>query len=278
MNLNFVVNDYLLAWNILFQASISDVIHKQKLKLWNTYQKQYKDLMNDNKKILKDGKDFIPDDDTIYNLLFDSDIFNVFKKESEKHRIYLMKTWDKYRKKTCNILRDILRYNVDFDMDVYVMHPLLDTTLFMPKVNDKVFVWGRHNDTESDIKTIVDMFEFIISNKLNEIEFEDKNIVRAIVELAIKNELYINITGKSRYREGNEKLRALKNQLYPYWLMYLGADKEEMLNYMMRDSIAFDLDKYTVEKDLKKVDLIDFIHFCINNKKHILSKNQNQFI
>ena len=234
--------------------------------------------MNDNKKILKEGNDFIPNDDTIYNLLFDSDNFNVFKKESEKHRIYLMKTWDKYQKKSCSILKDILRYNIDFDFDVYVIHPLLDTVSYMPKVNDKVFVWGRHNDTESDIKTIVDMLEFIVTNELKNIDFEDKAIVSAIIELAIKNELYTTITGKSKYREGNEKLRNLKNQLYPYWLMYLGADKEDMLNYMMRDSIAFDLDKYTIEKDLKKIDLINFIHFCINNKKHILNKNHNQFI
>ena len=278
MNLNFMVNDYLLAWNILFQASISDVIHKQKLKLWNTYQNQYKELMNDNKKILKEGNDFIPNDDTIYNLVFDSDNFNVFKKDSEKHRIYLMKTWDKYRKKATDILKNILRYHIDYDFSVYVIHPLLDTTSFMPKINDKAFVWGRHNDTESDIKTLVDMIEFIVTNELKAIAFEDKDIVKAVVELAIKNELYTNIVGKSKYRDGDEKIRNLKNQLYPYWLMYLGASKEEMLNYMMRDSIAFDLDKYTIEKELKKVDLIDFIHFCINNKKHILNKNHNQFI
>lgn len=278
MNLNFLLNDYLLAWNILFQASISEVIHKQKLKLWNTYQKQYNDLMKDNLKILKEGKDFIPNDDTIYNLLFDSDNFNVFKKESEKHRIYLMKTWDKYRKKITNILGDILRYHIDYKFDVYVVHPLLDTTMFIPKVNNKAFVWGRHNDTESDIKTLVDMIFFIVSNELKDFDNDAKDIVDVVIELAIKNELYTELTGKSKYREGNEKLRSLKNAIYPYWLMYLGADKKEMLDYMMRDSIAFDLDKYTIEKELKKIDLLDFIRFCIKTRKHILSRSEQQFI
>lgn len=278
MNLTFLLNDYLLAWNILFQASISEVIHKQKLKLWNTYQKQYNDLMKDNVKILKEGKDFIPNDDTIYNLVFDSTNFNVFKKESEKHRIYLMKTWDKYRKKTSTFLKDILRYHMDYNFDVYVIHPLLDTTIFMPKVNEKAFVWGRHNDTESDVKTLVDMIFFIVSNELKDFDADGCDIVNAIVELAIKNELYTSLTGKSKYREGNDKLRHLKNQLYPYWLMYLGADKNEMLNYMMRDNIAFDLDKYTIETELKKIDLIDFIRFCIKNRKYILGKSENQFI
>lgn len=278
MNLNFLLNDYLLAWNILFQASISEVIHKQKLKLWNTYQKQYNDLMKDNLKILKEGKDFIPNDDTIYNLLFDSDNFNIFKKESEKHRIYLMKTWDKYRKKITNVLGDILRYHIDYNFDVYVVHPLLDTTMFIPKVNNKAFVWGRHNDTESDIKTLVDMIFFIVSNELKDFDNDAKDIVDVVIELAIKNELYTELTGKSKYREGNEKLRSLKNAIYPYWLMYLGADKKEMLDYMMRDSIAFDLDKYTIEKELKKIDLLDFIRFCIKTRKHILSRSEQQFI
>lgn len=278
MNLNFLLNDYLLAWNILFQASISEVIHKQKLKLWNTYQKQYNDLMKDNLKILKEGKDFIPNDDTIYNLLFDSDNFNIFKKESEKHRIYLMKTWDKYRKKITNVIGDILRYHIDYNFDVYVVHPLLDTTMFIPKVNNKAFVWGRHNDTESDIKTLIDMIFFIVSNELKDFDKDAKDIVDVVIELAIKNELYTELTGKSKYREGNEKLRSLKNAIYPYWLMYLGADKKEMLDYMMRDSIAFDLDKYTIEKELKKIDLLDFIRFCIRTRKHILSRSEQQFI
>lgn len=278
MNFNFLLNDYLLAWNILFQASISDVIHKQKLKLWNNYQKQYNDLMKDNIKILKEGKDFIPNDDTIYNLLFESDNFNVFKKESEKHRIYLMKTWDKYRKKNNTIMKEILRYPFDYKFDVYVIHPLLDTTTFIPKANSCSFVWGRHNDTESDIKTLIDMLSFIINNELKEFDKENKDIVETIIELAIKNELYTRLTGKSKYREGNEKHRNLKHKLYPYWLMYLGASKEEMLSYMMRDSIAFDLDKYIIETELKKQDLLDFIRFCIRNRKHIIDKKEMQFI
>jgi len=274
MNLQFILNDYLLAWNILFQASISEVIHKQKLKLWNTYQKQYNALMKDNIEILKEGKDFIPDDDYIYNLVFDSDNFNVFKKESEKHRIYLMKTWDKYRKKTTANLKELLRYPIDYNFDVYVIHPLLDTTSFIPKANNRAFVWGRHNDTESDLKTLIDMIYFVLSNELSDFDKENKDIVNAIIELAIKNELYTKLSGKSKYREGSEKLRGIKRQIYPYWLMYLGANKEEMLNYMMRDNLAFDLDKYAVEKELKKIDLLDFMRFCIRSKKHILTKNQ----
>ena len=41
MNLNFIINDYILIWNVLFQASVSEPIYKLKQKLWDTYKEQY---------------------------------------------------------------------------------------------------------------------------------------------------------------------------------------------------------------------------------------------
>ena len=34
MNIKFVVNDYILIWNLLFQASISEKMHVLKQKIW----------------------------------------------------------------------------------------------------------------------------------------------------------------------------------------------------------------------------------------------------
>ena len=69
MNLKFVVNDYVLIWNLLFQASISENLYNLKQKIWVNYKKQYNETFKDNLKILKDPKNFIPDDDTIYNIV-----------------------------------------------------------------------------------------------------------------------------------------------------------------------------------------------------------------
>ena len=63
MNLKFVVNDYVLIWNLLFQASISENIHKFKQKIWINYKNEYNKTFKDNLLILKDPKNFIPDDD-----------------------------------------------------------------------------------------------------------------------------------------------------------------------------------------------------------------------
>lgn len=37
MDVKFVVNDYVLIWNLLFQASISESIYQLKQKLWALY-------------------------------------------------------------------------------------------------------------------------------------------------------------------------------------------------------------------------------------------------
>ena len=49
--------------------------------------------------------------------------------------------------------------------------------------------------------------------------------------------------------------------------MYLGVHKEDFLKYMMRDNVAFEVEKYTYEKQFVKMDLEEFIDFCIRNKK-----------
>ena len=60
--------------------------------------------------------------------------------------------------------------------------------------------------------------------------------------------------------------------------MYLGADKEEMMSFMMRDKIAFEVEKYPYEKELKKKNILDFIDFCIRNQKYIVKIHELEII
>ena len=66
----------------------------------------------------------------------------------------------------------------------------------------------------------------------------------------------------------------LKRWIYPYWLMYLGIPKDELLSRMMRDKIAFELDNYAYEKELVKMNLEEFIDFCIRNKRYIIREQK----
>ena len=75
MNIEFMTNDYLLAWYLLFKPSFSEEIQRLKVKLYQNYSKQYLCLEKENIEILKYNQDFIPDDDTIYNIIFESEVF-----------------------------------------------------------------------------------------------------------------------------------------------------------------------------------------------------------
>ena len=56
--------------------------------------------------------------------------------------------------------------------------------------------------------------------------------------------------------------------------MYLGyVDKEEMLNKMINDRIGFDIEKYPIDKSLKKLNIETFTNFCIKNSSRILKLN-----
>ena len=104
----------------------------------------------------------------------------------------------------------------------------------------------------------------------------DLQFKKAVLELAILNEYATRITGRSCYQSGNPQLLSLKRWLYPYWLMYLGVPKEEFFNYMMRDKIVFETEKYAYEKELKKMNIEEFIEFCIRNKRYIVRESKEE--
>ena len=274
MNLKFVVNDYVLIWNLLFQASINERVHKLKQKLWINYKKEYNNTYRDKDLILKDTKNFIPNDDTIYNIVLETKEYEKIKRDTEKYRNEVLKIWDNNKKEATKIIKAITRLDLK-PYQILVVSEQLDiidtTTVKDAKINTVVL--GKKVTSDTSMKLLVELVFQILKHEFKEYKTEYKEIVDAVVELAVLNEFPTRLTGRSHYLTGDPTLNYLKRQIYPYWLMYLGADKEDMLSFMMRDKIAFDVDKYAYEKELKKKDLLEFIDFCIRNQKYIVKKN-----
>ena len=277
MNLKFLVNDYVLIWNILFQASITENIHKLKQKLWDNYKIEYNKTYYDKDYILQDYKNFIPNDDTVYNMVLETKEYERIKKDTEKYRNMLLKKWDENKRKVKAELKDILRFNVE-DYKVLVVSNLMNTvdTTVIKDQKENVIVFGLTSDGTN--KIIIDLLYEILKRETRNYNSKHRNIVKAVIKLAILNELPTRLNKRSHYLTGSSARDNIKRQIYPYWLMYLGATKEDMLEYMMRDKIAFDIDKYTFEKQLSKVDLLEFINFCIRNQKHIIKTNDLELI
>ena len=279
MNLKFVVNDYVLIWNLLFQASINEKVHKLKQKLWINYKKEYNNTYRDKELILKDTKNFIPNDDTIYNIVLETKEYEKIKKDTEKYRNEVLKIWDNNKKEATKIIKSITRLELK-PYKILVVSEQLDiidtTTVKDAKINTVVL--GKKVTSDTSMKLLVELVFQILKHEFKEYKAEYKEIVDAVVELAVLNEFPTRLTGRSHYLTGDPTLNYLKRQIYPYWLMYLGADKEDMLSFMMRDKIAFDVDKYAYEKELKKKDLLEFIDFCIRNQKYIVKINELEII
>lgn len=278
MNVEFVVNDYLLAWNLLFKPSISEDIQNLKERLWKNYPKQYMKMEKENVEILKYTNDFIPDDDTIYNFVFNTDEFKLVKKQTDKYRRFLMRIWDSHQKDIQNSLKELLRFKVENNYQILVVHPYLDNVEYLKKNPKKNIVWGKKEDIEDGLKAIIRILFTLVKYEIGDYQSVNKEMVSAIIDLLVSNEIYTRLSGFSKYEEGLKKLRLLKRQLYPYWLMYMGADREELVSYMMRDRLPFDIDKYPIEKALREVDLFGFIDFCCNNQKHIIRLNNLETI
>lgn len=279
MNLKFVVNDYILIWNLLFQASVSENIHALKQKIWINYKKEYNDTFKDNPVILKDPKNFIPNDDTIYNILLETKEYEDIKKDTEKFRVNLLKVWDDNKKKSIAELKDILRFDIKLYHVLVVSEKLdiIDTTDPKGKKVNTI-VWGKKVEEKNPTSIIVKLVFEIVKKEMKNYQEDYKDMVEAIIELAILNEFATRISGVSHYLTGDNTLKYLKKQIYPYWLMYLGVNEEELLKYMSRDNISFDISKYPYEKQLKRLDLYSFIDFCIRNQKHIVKIDELEII
>ena len=279
MNLNFVLNDYVLIWNLLFSASISSNIQDFKQKLWKNYRHSYNDLFKEEEHILKDPKNYIPDDDTIFDMVRGSDIYKEIREETEKYRLDLLHTWDKLKKDLSKNLKDILRFDIKL-YHVLVVDKKLDVIgMNIPKSRRvNTITWGNRIDSDNYTLAIINIIEHILRKELSNYKSEYKDIVNAIIELAIDNELASRTLKRSVYLRGDKSLKYLKCQIYPYFLMYLGYSKEEILNRMMEDKIIFELDKYTFERGLATVDLKTFIDFCIKNQRHILKISELEII
>lgn len=226
-------------------------------------------MQKDNIEILKYTKDFIPDDDTIYNLIFDTELFKELKKETEKYRQKLLEAWDKNKKAINEELKTLARIDIK-SYTILAVSPKLDVIEYIKSNPKKNIAWGKKEAEVNYLESLMHILYTIVKYEIGDFQKENSEIVTAILDLLVTNELYTRITGISKYSLGYRKLRLLRRQLYPYWLMYLGCDKEELVSYMMRDQIAFDIDKYTIERGLRKVNIYDFIDFCCRNQKYII--------
>ena len=272
MKLEIVVNDYLLAWYILYGASLSKEIDKFKRNLYAKYKKEYNYCYKDRSEIIKYGNDFIPDNDILYNAVLTSTLFKSLKKETIKHRNSIERTWQSNELEINKHINNVIRLPFPKTVNFFVIHPRFEITEFMKDL--KSLIWGSDKDKYDVITIVLSLITKGILRASNEIFKDNNEIVNSVIELSIVNEIGKSLSKNFNYDIGNPVLKIIKRQIYPFWLMYLGyVDKEKILNKMIDDKIGFDLEKYPIDRSLRKMNLKSFCEYCIKNNRNILNLN-----
>ena len=275
MKANFLLNDYTLIWALLFQGSVKESIYKLKQKLWLNYKNEYNQAYKDKTIILTDPKNFIPNDDTVYNSILANKDYEEIKKDTEKYRREVMKIWDKNRKTIDNIISNVIRKEID-DYNILIVNDELDILDTCGGNEVKSIILGKKLDEEEKEKILYDILMTILDKEIKESTINNQEIRKSIIELAVLNEFPTRLHKRSCYLKGSLDLNNLKRKIYPYWLMYLGVPKEDFLKFMMRDNIAFEVEKYTYEKQFVKMDIEEFIDFCGRNKKIMFKEEKKE--
>ncbi len=272
MNLEVMVNDYLLAWYILYGASLSKEIDRFKKNLFTKYKKEYNFCYKDRTEILKYGKDFIPDNDILYNAVLTSSLFKTIKKETVKHRNNIERMWQDNSEIINKHINNVIRFPFPKIVHVYVIHPRFEITEYVKDL--KSIVWGSEKDKYDVLTIFLSLITKGLLIEADESFQNNKEILNSIIELSVVNEIGKSLSKNFSYDLGNPALKTFKRQIYPYWLMYLGyTDKEKLLNKMIDDKIGFDLEKYPLDRALKKMNLRVFIEYCIKNSRSIIKLN-----
>jgi len=270
MKLDIVINKYLLIWYLLYQSSVSEEMHKLKQKLWKSNKKDYTEAYREKDKILSDLDNYIPDDDTIYNLVESSEIFQKIKKDAYRYRLTILELWDKNKTRYKRELNKIMKCDLNGNYTVCTLHPNSDVVETNFDLN--IITIGKRLSTRDKDNFLTYLIYKIVKNEFAGIKTAERDIVDVITELVATNELYSAISKESKYILGKRSLRDMKVKLYPYWLMYLGVEPQDYEKYMVRDNIYFDVNEYTYQKELKNLDIYTFINFVIKNKRQIFDK------
>lgn len=267
MKLEFIVNDYLLAWHLLFRASFNEEIQSIKMRLYNNHKEEYLKLNSDINLMLEDIDNFIPNNDLIYDSIMESDAFKKIKKDVEEYYLFMLKSYDKNKRKLDTEIYNILRIHLKNNYKVIVLHPEMDMLEYKEINNNNYILIGKPK-ASSETGFILNLVSLCTEAILN-IDNEKKAVEKAVLDLAINNELKLRLDEEASYNTGDIMNGA--KVLYPYFLMYLGADDvESLVALMMRNRLGFEAEKYQMEPQLKKINIKAFIDFCYNNWNHLV--------
>ena len=116
--------------------------------------------------------------------------------------------WDENKKEINSNIKDILRFDIKDKYNVFIVNPKLDMTDVDKDTSN--IIWGHKKDLDDKYKTLTNIVYEIVKREVGDYNSEYKEIIQAVLELAITNELQTRLCKTSTYDEGDKSLKFLK--------------------------------------------------------------------
>lgn len=149
-------------------------------------------------------------------------------KETEDYLAFVKNQWEGNKDRALAIISELMGITLpDTDIMVYLTHPQLNNGL---SLDEHTLVWGHPEDFDN-YSTVYLCHELmhILTN------LDNSDIMHAIIELMIDNELRIRINNRGDYFEqpGHDVLVKLEKKILPDWKKYLERSDKNILEFIV---------------------------------------------
>ena len=128
-------------------------------------------------------------------------------KETNKYRMSLLQLWDLNGKLYKKELANILKYDLEENYKVLVLHPNLGVV--ETDFNLNIISIGKKIDNKDKDSFLTYLFYKILKNEFKDVKIDD-NILTTMLELICVNELFTRVSKESKYNIGKSELKKLK--------------------------------------------------------------------
>lgn len=286
IKINFYANEYVIAKALVDKkgmrqtpeqiVNISCYLHK-------CFGDNFKKLANKNEEELI-LKIFSEEEKEFYDGIINTLIFLKMKKETIHNLNRIQKRWQEKSNYINKFLKKLLKTEINIETNVYCVHPNSCRGYVLENSTNDI-IWGHVNGIENPNYDLVYLthetlhYVFLRNKKWSK---EREDVVHTIIELIADNELYTELSGKSKYHIGHRYLSKIKKEIYPYWLSFLNLSEEKLTKHIIEDGIITSKEEYEKAKNIindssfKRMNIYEFVNFCLNNTKKFVKENDQE--
>ncbi len=149
-------------------------------------------------------------------------------REAPAFRSAVENQWTVNRKQVANELGRMLRIRIPrYQVNVLTTHPEIPTGYAVPQLH--AICWGHREEfkTYHSVYLAHELLHFVL-------QFDDREISHAMVELIADDELRLRLNKTGRYFQypGHARLLPIKKKLLPHWQRYLSRKRGTIVTFL----------------------------------------------